>query len=237
MLIVLAVFITMSHSETPAMCSVVQGLSGLNGRDGANGPKGDPGSRGVRGEPGIPGERGNLGPPGKVGPKGNPGEKGNAGVQGVDSAKTVAMENRIASLEKKLSWLQNVLLYHFGKEAGNKVFVTNGKKENFDKAQKTCREAGGNVAMPRNAAENSAVEKVVNIREGSNMAFLGISDSQLEGTFKYSTGETVNFTNWRSGEPNNSGDAEDCVEILGSGQWNDVPCSNQYLVICEFQST
>lgn len=249
MLIVLAVLITMSHSETPATCSVIQGLPGLNGRDGASGPKGDPG---VRGEPGIPGERGNPGPPGKVGPKGNPGEKGNAGIpgltgnkgekgdkgekgiSGVDGAKTVAMESQIASLERTVAWLKNVFLFYGGKEVGNKIFLTNGRKQNFANAQAMCREAGGNLATPRNAAENKALQELLQSKD-SDKALLGMSDIQVEWTFRYLTGDRVTFTNWSPGEPNNHKNNEDCVVILGNGKWNDVPCSDHFLVICELQ--
>ncbi|XP_073452958.1 mannose-binding protein C-like [Aquarana catesbeiana] len=258
-LVVLSVVFNLSHSETPAMCP---GLNGRDGRDGANGPKGDPG---VRGEPGIPGERGNPGLPGKVGPKGNPGEKGINGVTGptgykgekgergvglpggqgqkgengspdVESAKkTVALESRIVSLERTLFWLKNVLLFHGGKQVGDKVFVANGGEENFENAQKTCREAGGSLATPRNAAENSAVEEIIRTKGNSKKAFLGITDLQVEGTFKYSTGEKVDFTNWNPGEPNNSKNIEDCGEMQSNGKWNDIPCSEQRLIICEFQ--
>ncbi|KAM5141289.1 mannose-binding protein C-like [Mantella aurantiaca] len=250
----LAGLFTPSHSETPAMCSVVQGLPGLNGRDGANGQKGDPG---LTGEPGIPGERGQPGPPGKVGPKGNPGvagtngnkgekgdkvlpgqqgPKGDNGSQDEDTIKKfAAMESRITSLEKKLSWLKNVLLIHGTKEVGSKVLLSMGREENFDNAQKTCREAGGNLATPRNAAENNAIMEIIRTKGDTSKALLGISDVQIEGKFKYLTGEEVIFTNWNPGEPNNTNNTEDCVESLSNGKWNDISCTEQRLVICEFQ--
>ncbi|XP_040176619.1 pulmonary surfactant-associated protein D-like isoform X2 [Rana temporaria] len=258
-LVVVAVVFSLSYSETPAMCP---GLNGRDGRDGANGPKGDPG---VHGEPGIPGERGNTGPPGKVGPKGNPGEKGNTGDTGlagnkgakgeigvglpggqgqkgekgspdVESIKkTVDLESRIVSLEKKVFWLKNVLLFHGGKQVGDKVFVTTGGEENFDNAQKTCREAGGRLTAPRNAAENSAIEEIIRTKGNGKKAFLGITDSEVEGTFKYSTGQTITFQNWNPGEPNNNKNIEDCAEMISNGKWNDMPCNEQRLVICEFE--
>ncbi|XP_072279877.1 mannose-binding protein C-like [Pyxicephalus adspersus] len=260
-LIVVALTFTLSQSEKPAVCSVVQGLPGLNGRDGRDGAIGP---KGERGEPGTPGERGTSGPPGKVGPKGIPGEKGNNGVVGptgnkgekgdkgvglpgekgqkgekgspdVESAKkTFDMERRIISLEKKMSWVKSVMLLFGGKEVGNKVFVTNGQEGNFYDAQKMCREAGGNLATPRNEAENSALRGMLSAR-GSGSTFLGISDLQVEGTFTYLTGEKVTFTNWNPGEPNNNHNIEDCVVILSNGKWNDVPCNDQRHIICELQ--
>ncbi|XP_040176618.1 pulmonary surfactant-associated protein D-like [Rana temporaria] len=255
-LVVVAVVFTLGHSETPATCSIVQGLPGLNGRDGrdgAIGPKGDPGERGERGILGPPGKVGPIGETGKTGvtgPTGNKGETGERGVglpggQGqkgekgspdVESIKkTMALESQIASLEKKWSWIKSVLLFDGGKKVGDKVFVTNGQKENYATAQNICKEVGGSLPTPRNEEENSVLQEIMNTKGGSSLAYIGISDSQEEGTFKYVTGENLNFTNWGQGQPDNYANTEDCVHMYRDGKWNDIPCSQKLLVICEFQ--
>ncbi|XP_072280406.1 mannose-binding protein C-like isoform X2 [Pyxicephalus adspersus] len=187
------------------------GLPGRDGRDGKEGPKGEKGDKGQQGH------RGSQGPPGKIGPPGAKGDKGSIGQKGEQGVSATS-----------------VLLFHGGKQAGDKVFVTNGFEENFENAQKTCKEAGGNLATPRNAAENSATQEILHTKGESSKSFLGISDAQVEGIFKYLTGEKMTFTNWNLGEPNNSKDNEDCVEIQDNGKWNDIPCNLLRLVICEF---
>ncbi|XP_063814821.1 pulmonary surfactant-associated protein D-like isoform X3 [Pseudophryne corroboree] len=229
---------SMGYSDTPAMCSVVQGLPGLNGRDGRDGTNGLKGDPGLRGEPGIPGERGSAGPPGKVGPKGNQGDKENDGVAGSKGEKgsTGATGLGLPGLQgNKGEKGSPVLLFHGAIQSGDKLFVTNGLKESFENAQWICKESGGSLAAPKNAAENSAVQKVLLSKGESNRAFLGISDMQVEGTFLYLTGNKVTFTNWNPGEPNNDKDTEDCTEIQDNGKWNDIPCILPRLVICEFQ--
>lgn len=72
----------------------------------------------------------------------------------------------------------------------------------------------------------------------SAAGWMGASDSAVEGTWRWVTGPengdllSSHYTNWNSGEPNDSS-GEDCAQFLsGSGQngkWNDLPCSSYNL--------
>jgi len=42
------------------------------------------------------------------------------------------------------------------------------------------------------------------------------------------------YTNWNSGEPNNADNNEFYMEMVASGQWNDIPGSNVYRYVTEF---
>ena len=71
--------------------------------------------------------------------------------------------------------------------------------------------------------------------DDSDTRWIGLSDKATEGTFAWSSGEPVTYTKWRSGEPNNASNAEDCAEYRYSdGNWNDNNCSNSRLFVCEF---
>ncbi|KAG8435016.1 hypothetical protein GDO86_013107 [Hymenochirus boettgeri] len=196
-------------------------------------------SCGTRGSNGLPGRDGRDG---KEGPKGEKGERGQKGEQGRSATSEVeVVKEHLKAVEKKLQLMQEnfnkynkILLFHGGKQVGEKVFVTNGHQENFESSQKSCKDAGGNLATPKNAAENIAVQEILNTKGESIKAFLGITDLQVEGIFKYLGEDKISFTNWNLGEPNNSKDNEDCVEIQDNGKWNDIPCSLLRLVICEF---
>lgn len=88
------------------------------------------------------------------------------------------------------------------------------------------------IASPRNADENSAVQKIAS-HHGS-YAVIGITDIETEGTFKYPSGELMQYSNWANNEPNNASDKEDCIELITGGFWNDMKCDNEKLIICEY---
>ena len=126
------------------------------------------------------------------------------------------------------------VLFPDGQAVGEKIFKTAGAVKSYSDAQQICREAKGQLASPRSSAENEAVTQMV--RAQKKNAYLSMNDISTEGRFTYPTGEILVYSNWAKGEPNNSdeGEPENCVEIHPEGKWNDVPCSKQLLVICEF---
>lgn len=95
-----------------------------------------------------------------------------------------------------------------------------------------CSQAGGQVASPRSEAENAALLQLITAR--NKAAFLSMTDAKTEGTFVYPSGEPLVYSNWAPGEPNNHGGAENCVEMLTNGKWNDRSCKDHRLVVCEF---
>ena len=60
--------------------------------------------------------------------------------------------------------------------------------------------------------------------------------SEPQGNWIWVTGEKWVYTNWRDGEPSNSGAAEDCLEFYGgdpNGKWNDffkTALNNGYII-------
>ena len=126
------------------------------------------------------------------------------------------------------------VLFPDGQAVGEKIFKTAGAVKSYSDAEQLCREAKGQLASPHSSAENEAVTQMVRAQEKN--AYLSMNDISTEGRFTYPTGEILVYSNWADGEPNNSdeGQPENCVEIFPDGKWNDVPCSKQLLVICEF---
>ena len=64
--------------------------------------------------------------------------------------------------------------------------------------------------------------------------WIGGNDRAHEGSWVWVDGTPVSgYVSWVSGEPNNSGDNEDCLQLRGDGYWNDARCSRSMLSICE----
>lgn len=92
--------------------------------------------------------------------------------------------------------------------------------------------AGGHLVAINDAAEQSYL-----ISEfGLSRFWIGLNDVALEGTFDWSNGDLVTYTNWSGGEPNNAGGNEDYTVMnwTAGGTWNDCPnagCGGHFGII------
>lgn len=185
---------------------------------------------------GPPGPPGTKGPPGLKGDRGAPGDKGAKGESGIQDI--TALRQQVEALRGQVQHLQNTFsqyrkdLFPNGRAVGEKIFKTGGFEKNFEDAQLVCMQAGGQMASPRSAAENEAVQQLATAY--NKAAFLSVTDIKTEGKFIYPSGEPLVYSNWAPGEPNNNGGSENCVEIFTNGKWNDKSCGEQRLVVCEF---
>lgn len=115
--------------------------------------------------------------------------------------------------------------------AGDKLFATTEKTDDFDHSVKTCKAAHGSIATPTNLKENDAIMRFV--KQFSLYAYLGITEGHVPGEFQLLNGSHLNFTNWYENEPQGKGE-EKCVEMYSDGTWNDKLCNRYRLVVCEF---
>jgi thiol-disulfide isomerase/thioredoxin len=72
----------------------------------------------------------------------------------------------------------------------------------WHEAKKYCEQLGGHLATATSAEEN---EFLYNQFGRDHVCWLGATDEEAEGTWKWVTGEAWDFENWHSGEPSNNG--------------------------------
>lgn len=155
----------------------------------------------------------------------------------VDESDTVIDWNEVESITGALKTTHNGHFYE--------VFVTTSDIT-WVAAKEACEAKNGHLVTITTADENSAVATIVARFSGS--AWLGayrlVCNGSYNGphTFVWVTGEEWVYSNWDSGEPNDShthqGKCEDSLHMYSSGKWNDYQNdhSNMRGYVCEWDS-
>lgn len=80
--------------------------------------------------------------------------------------------------------------------------------------------------------ENALLATEIGARGGA--WYIGLADGDWgdEGDFEWVDGTTPGYTSWGDDQPDNDWD-EDCVEMHGSGGWNDIDCGSDRSFVCE----
>ena len=98
---------------------------------------------------------------------------------------------------------------------GDSYYYCSAGKATWRAAERRAEEIGGTLAVIESGEENSFISSRLIERE----AYIGLTDRDREGQFRWVDGSGVGFNSWRPGEPNGSGDF---VEMNESGYWFDV---------------
>jgi hypothetical protein len=104
-------------------------------------------------------------------------------------------------------------------------------------ASQMCQNFKMDLATTNNVEEDQWLFDTVLSIQDTNLWWNGLNDLAEEGTFVWSSGEPVEYTNWYENEPNDWGDeGEDCAgqtSHLKTFGWNDSVCSMAAPYICE----
>uniref|UniRef100_A0A3B1JPZ6 C-type lectin domain-containing protein n=1 Tax=Astyanax mexicanus TaxID=7994 RepID=A0A3B1JPZ6_ASTMX len=112
------------------------------------------------------------------------------------------------------------------------LYYVSSEMKSWTESRNDCKKRGSDPLMI-----NSREEQVfINTLRKDQMVWIGLSDGETEGVWKWVDGSELITGFWRPGEPNSYGD-EDCV-ITGYGSdpvknWADFSCNNQFMWICE----
>lgn len=132
--------------------------------------------------------------------------------------------------------------------SGTCYWVSYTDKRDWNGAKTACAAAGGHLASLTSVGEATIAHTLAASAYAADNTvpdyWIGATDIATEGTFLWdTTGESLVYTNWRSGEPNDGGiQGEDCAIIEGDSAtqtWDDRECSAQvnanviYGYVCE----
>jgi hypothetical protein len=107
-----------------------------------------------------------------------------------------------------------------------RMFTTNLSKE---VAEATCQSLGAYLVEITSAEEAAFIRSELD----PAAAWIGLTDTAVEGQFVWDSGAPLEFTDWGSTEPNDRDPGEDCVVV--AEQWLDLPCADARDYICELE--
>ncbi len=116
---------------------------------------------------------------------------------------------------------------------GHSYYFYNSPVTWYD-AKTICEYLGGHLVTITGSAEENFIKGMI----GNSDLWLGATDKDSEGNWKWITGESFSYNNWESGQPDNTASlgegTEDYAHIWGStGKWNDNAGCVPYPFVCE----
>lgn len=111
-----------------------------------------------------------------------------------------------------------------------------GTVSDSNEAISFCQKMGGHLATITSAEENAFLYSYI-LSQGCDSAYFGLTDSEAEGTWKWSNGESIDYMNWGIGEANDQDENEDWAMFyykFTDGTWNDGVFAENSAFICEW---
>jgi len=120
---------------------------------------------------------------------------------------------------------------------GDHCYLWNTDAKNWTAAEDFCQQAGSHLASITSDSTNNFMLEGLNRRgltQVSDQVWLGGNDIEEEGVWKWIDCTPWEYTFWYSGEPNNAGGPEACLEIrqFWNGKWNDESCGEERGFVC-----
>nr|XP_046234423.1 C-type lectin domain family 4 member M-like [Scatophagus argus] len=113
----------------------------------------------------------------------------------------------------------------------NSFYYISSQKESWQESRIDCQQRGADLVIINSKEEQEFT------RRFRRLIWIGLTDRDKEGTWKWVDGTPLTTSYWGTNEPNShKGSDEDCGEIKffdNENSWNDKPCETQNIWICE----
>ena len=116
---------------------------------------------------------------------------------------------------------------------GHRYVLYPDRMGSWQEAKEFCERQGGHLVTITSAAEQQTVQSLLQQYSSDASCWLGCK-LMIDGSWMWVTGEAFDYTNWRTGEPNNSSNDEGYGMVVGdhNGQWTDVAMTTGSYNLC-----
>nr|XP_033478867.1 CD209 antigen-like protein C [Epinephelus lanceolatus] len=148
--------------------------------------------------------------------------------------KTRQLENENNNLTKTVDELQKQIETTYPADwitFGNSCYLMSKEKKSWTDSSKACETHGAWLVIISNEEEQEFISFF------TRNSWIGLTDKEPEGEWKWVNGTTATTKYWKSGQPDNDGENEDCAQISNMyphlNNWNDLPCHTELYFTCE----
>uniref|UniRef100_A0A667WLU0 C-type lectin domain-containing protein n=1 Tax=Myripristis murdjan TaxID=586833 RepID=A0A667WLU0_9TELE len=120
------------------------------------------------------------------------------------------------------------------KKFESSCYFTSAGKASWQKSRQKCRDRAADLVIINSKEEMTFIN---GLYASDKEVWIGLSDSGMEGEWKWVDGTPLTTAFWGKGQPNSHNGNQDCVEVwhraTGQGDWNDENCNDEQEWICE----
>jgi len=118
---------------------------------------------------------------------------------------------------------------YMGSYQGSKYYCSYYSDYTWEQANYYSQVYGGHLVTINNPGENAYVSSSIM----TSKAWIGCHDKYTEGSFQWSNGEPMNYTNWYANQPNDYYGQDYCKIFKSNGQWADYDNHNKAEFVME----
>uniref|UniRef100_A0A8C9S521 C-type lectin domain-containing protein n=1 Tax=Scleropages formosus TaxID=113540 RepID=A0A8C9S521_SCLFO len=113
----------------------------------------------------------------------------------------------------------------------SRCYYISCQQKNWFESQQDCKQRGADLAIINSGEEQEFINNL------NKRIWIGLTDTDKEGSWNWVDGTNLTIRFWKQNEPNDAGGKEDCaesaVEFNPQMIWNDIPCELQRYWVCE----
>ncbi|XP_076874410.1 uncharacterized protein LOC143524860 isoform X1 [Brachyhypopomus gauderio] len=137
-------------------------------------------------------------------------------------------------LQREFSELRKAEKQCWKQVFNSSMYFISTEKRNWSESRQDCREREADLVIINSREEQEFIRQIL----GSIYSWIGLTDVEREGTWKWVDGSALTTGYWDTLEPNSRAGDEDCVITGQPGlnpvfNWADYQCNVSFIWICE----